>query len=105
MAGARGSWPWSGKRTTASNSARRRAFRNGYRAPARMSGSPRGNRWVLQLALSEGAPKVSLIAVWDGNAVGDSKGGTAHIVQIGRAAGTVDVHVINISKTVRWLRP
>jgi hypothetical protein len=45
----------------------------------------RGNRWVLQLALSAGAPKVSLIAVWDGNAIGDAKGGTAHMVQIARA--------------------
>jgi hypothetical protein len=57
----------------------------------------RGNRWVLQLALSAGAPKVSLIAVWDGNAVGDAKGGTAHMVQIARAAGTVDVDVINLT--------
>jgi hypothetical protein len=51
---------------------------------------------VLQLALSAGAPKVLLIAVWDGNAVGDAKGGTAHMVQIARAAGTVDVDVINL---------
>jgi hypothetical protein len=56
----------------------------------------RGNRWVLQLALSAGAPKVSLIAVWDGTAIGDSKGGTAHMVQIARAAGTVDVDVIKL---------
>jgi hypothetical protein len=56
----------------------------------------RGNRWVLQLALSAGAPNVSLIAVWDGNAIGDAKGGTAHMVQIARAAGTVDVDVINL---------
>jgi hypothetical protein len=56
----------------------------------------RGNRWVLQLALSAGAPKVSLIAVWDGNAIGDAKGGTAHMVQIARAAGTVVVHVIQL---------
>ncbi len=56
----------------------------------------RGNRWVLQLALSAGAPKVSLIAVWDGNPIGDSKGGTAHMVQIARAAGTVDVDVIKL---------
>jgi hypothetical protein len=56
----------------------------------------RGNRWVLQLALSAGAPKVSLIVVWDGNAIGDAKGGTAHMVQIARAAGTVNVEVIEI---------
>jgi hypothetical protein len=57
----------------------------------------RGNRWVLQLALGAGAPKVSLIAVWDGNAIGDSSGGTAHMVQIARAAGTVDIDVIKLS--------
>ena len=58
----------------------------------------RGNRWVLQLALSAGAPKVSLIAVWDGTAIGDAKGGTAHMVQIARAAGTVDVEVIKLKE-------
>jgi tetratricopeptide (TPR) repeat protein len=54
----------------------------------------RGNRWELQLALSAGAPKVSLIAVWDEQAVGDARGGTAHMVQIAHAAGTVDVDVV-----------
>jgi hypothetical protein len=56
----------------------------------------RGNRWVLQLALSAEAPKVSLIAVWDGKDFGDAKGGTAHMVQIARAAGTVDIDVIKL---------
>ena len=60
----------------------------------------RGNRWVLQLALSASAPKVSLIAVWDGKAIGDAKGGTAHMVQIARAAGTVDVDVIALKNGV-----
>jgi hypothetical protein len=55
----------------------------------------RGNRWVLQLALSARAPKVSLLAVWDGDAIGDARGGTAHMVQIARAAGSVDVVAIN----------
>jgi hypothetical protein len=58
----------------------------------------RGNRWVLQLALSAGAPKVSLVAVWDGNAIGDAIGGTAHMVQIARAAGTVDVDLIELKE-------
>jgi hypothetical protein len=39
---------------------------------------------------------VSLIAAWDGSAVGDTKGGTAHMVQIARAAGTVDINVITL---------
>jgi len=50
---------------------------------------------VLQLALA-GAPTVSLIAVWDGKDIGDARGGTAHMVQIARAAGTVDVDVIKL---------
>jgi hypothetical protein len=54
----------------------------------------RGNRWELQLALSAGTPRVSLIAVWDEQAVGDAKGGTAHMVQIAHAAGTVDVDIV-----------
>jgi hypothetical protein len=56
----------------------------------------RGNNWVLQLALSSGAQKVSLIAVWDGKDFGDARGGTAHMVQIARAAGTVVVDVIRL---------
>ena len=56
----------------------------------------RGNHWVLQLALSSGAPKVSLIAVWDGKTIGDAKGGTAHMVQIARDAGTVDFDWIKL---------
>jgi hypothetical protein len=56
----------------------------------------RGNHWVLQMALSAGAPKVSLIAVWNGEAIGDAKGGTAHMVQIARAAGKVDLDVIKL---------
>ena len=64
--------------------------------------------WVLQLGLNAGAPKVSLIAVWDGNLVGDAKGGTAHMVQIARAAWTVDVAVFNLedgSLVAAALRP
>jgi hypothetical protein len=60
----------------------------------------RGNRWVLQLALSAGAPKVSLIAVWDGKDIGDARGGTGHMVQIARAAGTVDIDVITLKDGV-----
>jgi tetratricopeptide (TPR) repeat protein len=56
----------------------------------------RGNRWVLQLALTGRAPKVSLVAVWDGATMGDNKGGTAHMVQIVRAAGNVDVGIIKL---------
>jgi tetratricopeptide (TPR) repeat protein len=56
----------------------------------------RGNRWVLQLALSADAPKVSLIAVWDGSPMGDGKGGTAQMVDLARKAGSVVVDVIKL---------
>jgi hypothetical protein len=51
----------------------------------------RGNRWVLEMAQTSGARKVTLIALWDGKATGDARGGTAHMVQIARDAGTIDV--------------
>lgn len=56
----------------------------------------RGNNWVLQLALTAGSPKVALIAVWDGSTAGDRPGGTAHMVQIARAAGTVEIDPITL---------
>jgi hypothetical protein len=56
----------------------------------------RGNRWVLQLAVSAGAPRVSLIAVWDGEEVGDSPGGVAHMIQIARATRSVEIELIKV---------
>ena len=56
----------------------------------------RGNRWVLQLALSAVAPKVSLVAVLDESQPGDGLGGTDHMVCIARDAGTVDVDLIRL---------
>jgi hypothetical protein len=58
----------------------------------------RGNRWALQLALSVDAPKVSLVAVWDGSPTGDGKGGTAHMIDIARKAGTVAIDVIRLKE-------
>jgi hypothetical protein len=54
----------------------------------------RGNRWVLEMAQTSGAKKVSLIALWDGKPIGDDNGGTAHMVQIARDAGTIDMDCI-----------
>src|SRR6476661_1921473 len=51
----------------------------------------RGNSWVLQMARTRGAKKITLIALWDGKTVGDAPGGTAQMVQIVRKAGTVDI--------------
>ena len=56
----------------------------------------RGNRWVLQLALSAAASRGSLIAVLDDSQPADGQGGTDHMVRIARAAGCVDVQVIKL---------
>jgi hypothetical protein len=51
----------------------------------------RGNSWVLEMAQTRGAKKITLIALWDGKSLGDAPGGTAQMVQIARKAGTVDI--------------
>ena len=51
----------------------------------------RGNHWVLEMARTSGAKKITLLALWDGKAVGDAPGGTAHMVRMARAAGMIDV--------------
>jgi hypothetical protein len=51
---------------------------------------------VLQLALSAGTPNMSVIAVLGGSTIADAKGGTAHMVEIARAAGILDVEVIKL---------
>jgi hypothetical protein len=58
----------------------------------------RGNRWVLELAQTSGARKVTLIALWDGKPSGDAAGGTAHMVRIARDEGTVDVVIIDADR-------
>ena len=58
----------------------------------------RGNRWVLELAQTAGASRVSLVALWDGKAEGDDRGGTAHVVKLAQEAGTVFVDRIDSSE-------
>lgn len=55
----------------------------------------RGNRWVLQMALTAEAERITLIALWDGKDEGDAPGGTAHMVRLARATGRVDVKIID----------
>lgn len=55
----------------------------------------RGNRWVMEMAQSWGANRVTLIALWDGKPQGDAPGGTAQMVQLARDAGTVDVEILD----------
>jgi hypothetical protein len=58
----------------------------------------RGNRWVLEMAQTFGARKITLLALWDGNATGDAKGGTADMVRIARKTGVFDVRVIETAQ-------
>ena len=51
----------------------------------------RGNRWVMKMAETAGADDVTLIALWDGKAEGDARGGTAHLVRLAERAGIVHV--------------
>lgn len=58
----------------------------------------RGNRWVLEMAQTSGARKITLLALWDGNVTGDAKGGTADMVRIARKTGVFDVRVIETAQ-------
>lgn len=58
----------------------------------------RGNRWVLEMALTSKAKEVTLIALWDGKDTGDAPGGTAHMVRLARRSGKVDVKIIEVEK-------
>ena len=60
----------------------------------------RGNRWVLQMALTSEAERVTLIALWDGQDEGDAPGGTAHMVRLARSAGSIHVKVIDAQRLV-----
>jgi hypothetical protein len=55
----------------------------------------RGNRWVLEMAQTSGAGKITLLALWDRNATGDARGGTADMVRIAEKTGVFDVRIID----------
>ena len=55
----------------------------------------RGNRWVIEMAKSWGADRVSLVALWDGLDEGDAPGGTAQLVQLARDAGTIRLKTVS----------
>jgi len=55
----------------------------------------RGNRWVLEMAQTSVASKITLLALWDRNTKGDARGGTADMVQIAEKAGVFDVRIID----------
>lgn len=47
----------------------------------------RGNRWVLKLAKTWGAARVTVLALWDGTDAG-TEGGTAQMVRLARSEGS-----------------
>lgn len=61
----------------------------------------RGNQWVLEIARSSGAKKVTLVALWDGKPTGSARGGTAHMVQIARDAGDIDIVIIEAAQLIQ----
>jgi hypothetical protein len=54
----------------------------------------RGNRWVMQLAQSWGAHRMTLLVLWDGEDDGGT-GGTAHMVRMARAIGRFELDIID----------
>jgi hypothetical protein len=54
----------------------------------------RGNRWVMQLAQTWGAQRVTLLALWDGQDDGRN-GGTAQMVRMAKALGLFELEVID----------
>jgi hypothetical protein len=58
----------------------------------------RGNRWVMEMALSSEAREITLLALWDGKDEGDAPGGTAHMVRLARNAGRVHIKRIETKR-------
>jgi len=51
------------------------------------------------MALSANSSKLTLVAVWDESDASNARGGTAHMVQIARAAGTINFDVIKLKNS------
>jgi hypothetical protein len=58
----------------------------------------RGNRWVMKMAETWGAKRISLVAVWDGKPAGDKPGGTAQFVKLAADSGMVRIERIDTSQ-------
>lgn len=54
----------------------------------------RGNRWVMQLAQTSGATRITLLVLWDGQDDGHTRGGTAHFVRLARSIGKFNIEEI-----------
>jgi hypothetical protein len=55
----------------------------------------RGNEWLMKMAVTWGADKVTLVAFWDGDEAGIDAWGTSHLVHLARQEGTVRVERID----------
>ena len=55
----------------------------------------RGNKWVVKLAQSWGADRVTLVAMWDGKGTDASAAGTAYMVQLARETGSFVLEFID----------
>ncbi len=58
----------------------------------------RGNRWVMKMALTWGADRISLIALWDGKMSGDAPGGTAQFVTLAQDTGIIHIQRIDANR-------
>lgn len=56
----------------------------------------RGNQWVLEMALSSGARTIKAIALWDRKETSDGPGGTAHMVQLVRLSGNIEIDIVDL---------
>lgn len=61
----------------------------------------RGNRWVIKMAETSGADRISLIALWDGKPSGDAAGGTAQLVQLARETGTIRIELVDANQLLQ----
>jgi hypothetical protein len=61
----------------------------------------RGNEWVVQMANTSGAGKVTLLALWDGKETGDHRGGTSHIVDLAKKTTSIFVETIDANELLK----
>lgn len=55
----------------------------------------RGNAWVIEMANSWGAERVTVLALWDGQPAVAGDAGTAHLVDLARRAGNIRIERID----------
>jgi hypothetical protein len=60
----------------------------------------RGNQWVMKMALTAGAERITLVVLWDGKQEGDAPGGTAHMLRLAQDAGKVHIKRIDSTQLV-----